>query len=195
VAALPLPPVPKRVDDKLGFPVETPQRIVEYGETRLEAARETTTQAMKRHRSGNAPDASMVRRVMLDENGEVVPLETKPAFAALDLDIEDIDIASELLGRFSGRGRRFNTVKFSKQSPKALYALGFDPMVELVKAYHELTEEIEELKTKARSALEYTELVKVRNKIATDLLKYGYSQADPETLGSEGIPTITINLT
>lgn len=161
------------------------------------SAEEKTLRALQRGREGKDSTSNMIRKGELDDNGNFVPEETKPAFAALDMGI-DVDIAGELLGKYAHKatGTKFNTPKFSNTPQKALYTLGFDPIVELVKSYHEVSEELENMRGSSKySVLVYTELVKVRNKIASDLVKYGYTPAVAEVDDADSvIPEIRIFL-
>jgi hypothetical protein len=175
--------------------IESPKRFSFGFSARVkEEAEEKTIQALKRVRSGVDPVSKAIRRGELDADGNFIPSENKPAFAALDVGV-DIDIANELLGKYATRGARFNTPKFSKMAPKALYALGFDPIVELVKSFHQITEELDAMRKSKISPIVYTELFKIKNKIASDLARFGYCHASYEAdVSKDIVPEVVINL-
>lgn len=144
---------------------------------------EKTSMQIKKMRAGHIPPSELIREVEITEDGSTEPLESKPAFAALDAGLQvDMDAAAELLGKYATKQGRFNTVKFVRDAPKALYAIGFDPIIELVRNYREIEEEIERHRSgvKRLSAMMYTELVKTRSNIAASLVRYGYTYAREE---------------
>ena len=74
-------------------------------------------------------------------------------------------------GKRPGAGRpKGTTAKYTKRSAERLSELGFDPMEELLKTYVEVCEDIEN----TRSISARTSLYNTRQKIMSDLMKYGY---------------------
>lgn len=107
-------------------------------------------------------------------------------------------------GRIAG-----STNRFSKSSVQKLRELGVDPIEYQVEIYNEVCKEIKELQslkdapkvlrngdTRRYSAMAHAQLLVIKQKIANDLMRYGYART-PETVNVKpAVPKgITINLT
>ena len=79
------------------------------------------------------------------------------------------------LGRGAGRPKGSRAIH-SKESVKKLEALGFDPMEELWSTYVAVCQDIEN----TRSISARTSLYNTRQKIMSDLMRYGYRQIPRE---------------
>ena len=101
------------------------------------------------------------------------------------------------------------TNRFSKSSVEKLKQLGVDPIEMQVEIYNETCKEIEELEqlklcpkllkngdTRRYSAMAHAQLLTIKQKIANDLMRYGYARI-PETVNvkPEAPPPLVINLT
>lgn len=101
------------------------------------------------------------------------------------------------------------TNRFSKSSVEKLKQLGVDPIEMQVEIYNETCKEIKELEelklcpkllkngdTRRYSAMAHAQLLTIKQKIANDLMRYGYARI-PETVNikPEAPKGITINLT
>lgn len=107
-------------------------------------------------------------------------------------------------GRMAG-----STNRFSKSSVEKLRSLGVDPIEYQVEIYNEVCKEIEELQqlknapkmlkngdVRRYSAMAHAQLLVIKQKIANDLMRYGYART-PETVNVAPVAPkgITINLT
>lgn len=172
--------------------LETHSRLLStvsaVSESLKERAAEKTGAQIRKMQAGQVPPSELIRKVEITEDGEAEPLEDKAAFAALDAGLEvDMNTAADLLGKYATKGKRFNTLKFVKDAPKALYAIGFDPMIEMVRAYREIEDALEMHNSgkKKLSTLVHTEFIRTRSTLATNLLKYAYTPAREEAAGIE----------
>ena len=108
------------------------------------------------------------------------------------------------------RGRKVGSqLRYSKSSVMKLAELGVDPIEMMVQTYHEVTEEMKDMQalklkplvlpngdTRRFSAMAYAQLLTIHQKIAADLMRYGYGRV-PETVKIEEkkLPGLTIQLT
>ena len=108
------------------------------------------------------------------------------------------------------RGRKVGSqLRYSKSSVMKLAELGVDPIEMMVQTYHEVTEEMKDMlklktqplvlpngDTRRFSAMAYAQLLTIHQKIAADLMRYGYGRV-PETVKIEEkkLPGLTIQLT
>ena len=108
------------------------------------------------------------------------------------------------------RGRKVGSqLRYSKSSVMKLAELGVDPIEMMVQTYHEVTEEMKDMlklktqplvlpngDTRRFSAMAYAQLLTIHQKIAADLMRYGYGRV-PETVKIEEkkLPSLVIQLT
>lgn len=108
------------------------------------------------------------------------------------------------------KGRPVGAVaRHSKSAVVRLAQLGFDPLEELVKLYHNVSKEIEEMQvlkttpfickngdTRRYSSMAHAQLLATQQKLSNDLMRYGYARV-PETVNvKQDVPLgMTINLT
>jgi hypothetical protein len=86
---------------------------------------------------------------------------------------------------------------YSKESVKKLEALGFDPIEAMVNRYHWIQSLIDEMMNgpKNPSQVALSALLATQQKIANDLMRYGYTQVPEKDLGDEDMLPTRIILT
>lgn len=99
--------------------------------------------------------------------------------------------------------RAVTKVKYTQESIRKMAKLGFDPIVETIKTFHLINEEMVEVRyntdgsKKAKyNQKHFSELLALRQKLTSDMMSYRYPKV-PETLNinDKPLPGVTIQLT